>query len=354
MKIFVDVDKTIFFTNGMNYSDSAPIEKNIQKVNDLFSSGHCIVMWTARGTLSNVSHFQTTYDQLKRFGVKFHELRMGKPAFDLLIDDKSINSVWDWTPRTVSMFTKKRDFSKYIIIIQARAGSSRLPNKVNMPFFNGKTILSIIHDRLVSNKFFIPVVVATTTNSGDDTIASSYNSFRGAEANVLSRYTHCARAFHKTQIIRICSDNPFLSLKYVENLICLHYDSGADYSTYTISGIPSVKTHCGLFCEVVSLSALERIRTDNTQFLENVTEYIYSNKEMFNVKMFEHDVLTSSLSNIRLTLDTQNDFDLLRNIYRHVVEELDTDIDVYKLLNYINEHPDIQHIMYEEKNKHEK
>ena len=38
MKIFVDVDKTIFFTNGMNYSDSAPIEKNIQKVNDLFSN----------------------------------------------------------------------------------------------------------------------------------------------------------------------------------------------------------------------------------------------------------------------------------------------------------------------------
>lgn len=50
-------------------------------------------MWTARGSLSNKCFFSITQKQLENWGVKYHELRMGKPAYDLLIDDKTINSI---------------------------------------------------------------------------------------------------------------------------------------------------------------------------------------------------------------------------------------------------------------------
>lgn len=93
MMIYVDIDNTITKTDGMNYLNAKPNFVNISKVNRMYEMGHTIVMWTARGTLSNNNYFNLTHTQLKEWGVKFHELRMGKPAFDLLIDDKAINAI---------------------------------------------------------------------------------------------------------------------------------------------------------------------------------------------------------------------------------------------------------------------
>jgi len=107
MIIYVDIDNTIFKTSGMDYTFSTPILKNIDKVNSLYDKGHTIVMWTARGSLSNKCFFEVTYKQLKDFNVKFHELRMGKPAYDLFIDDKAINSLWDWNENSINSIIKK-------------------------------------------------------------------------------------------------------------------------------------------------------------------------------------------------------------------------------------------------------
>tara|TARA_B100001057_G_scaffold493541_1_gene588184 strand:+ start:698 stop:1015 length:318 start_codon:yes stop_codon:yes gene_type:complete len=104
MKIYVDIDNTICSTNGMEYENSTPIIENIEKVNVLFEN-HTIIMWTARGTLSNKNYFELTYKQLKKWGVKFNELRMGKPAYDLLIDDKALNSIDHWNQENVSKYT---------------------------------------------------------------------------------------------------------------------------------------------------------------------------------------------------------------------------------------------------------
>ena len=93
MIIYVDIDNTITKTDGMDYLGAKPNFENIEKVNKMFRMGHTIVMWTARGTLSNKNFFHLTYNQLRNWGVMFHELRMGKPAFDLFIDDKAINAI---------------------------------------------------------------------------------------------------------------------------------------------------------------------------------------------------------------------------------------------------------------------
>ena len=98
MKIFVDIDDTICYyenidkTKKMDYSQAKPYMGRINKINKLFDDGHKIVYWTARGTVTQKLWFNITYEQLKSWGCKFHELRMGKPAYDLFIDDKNINS----------------------------------------------------------------------------------------------------------------------------------------------------------------------------------------------------------------------------------------------------------------------
>ena len=98
MKIFVDIDDTICYYENidkkkkMDYSVAKPCSERINKINKLFDDGHKIVYWTARGTVTQKLWFNITYEQLKSWGCKFHELRMGKPSYDLFIDDKNINS----------------------------------------------------------------------------------------------------------------------------------------------------------------------------------------------------------------------------------------------------------------------
>ena len=98
MIIYVDIDDTICYYErefqgfGKDYSLALPYKDRIEKINNLYDEGHNIVYWTARGTVSQLFWFETTYEQLKKWGCKFHELKMGKPAYDLFIDDKNINS----------------------------------------------------------------------------------------------------------------------------------------------------------------------------------------------------------------------------------------------------------------------
>lgn len=110
-QIYVDIDDTIcYYDNNnskKNYNLAMPKNDNIKKVNKLYDLGHIIVLWTARGTLSQINWFNVTHMQMTKWGVKFHELRMNKPAFDILIDDKALNSISHWTNENVNNILNK-------------------------------------------------------------------------------------------------------------------------------------------------------------------------------------------------------------------------------------------------------
>ena len=89
MLIYCDVDGTICHTKG-GYDNAKPIPENIAKVNKLYDEGNIIVYWTARGGNTGKDQTELTGIQLVEWGCKFHHVIMRqKPAFDLLIDDKS-------------------------------------------------------------------------------------------------------------------------------------------------------------------------------------------------------------------------------------------------------------------------
>jgi len=96
MIYYIDIDETIAQTPvDRDYTKSTPIEKNITKANKLYDEGNKIVYWTARGTASGIDWKTTTEKQFMEWGVKFHELKFGKPVYDLLICDKVLNTM-DW------------------------------------------------------------------------------------------------------------------------------------------------------------------------------------------------------------------------------------------------------------------
>lgn len=93
MIIYVDIDETICQTpDSRDYNQSLPMNDRIGKINNLYDNGHTIIYWTARGTQSGIDWREVTEEQFKTWGVKYHELHFAKPAYDLFIDDKNINS----------------------------------------------------------------------------------------------------------------------------------------------------------------------------------------------------------------------------------------------------------------------
>jgi len=94
--IFIDIDETICLTpENRDYALAEPIVENIVKANKLFDEGNRIVYWTSRGVGSGIDWRDITEKQFQRWGVKYHELKLDKPVYDLFIDDRSMNTN-DW------------------------------------------------------------------------------------------------------------------------------------------------------------------------------------------------------------------------------------------------------------------
>jgi len=89
MIIYVDIDGTICTNTDGDYKQAKPRFNQIDKINKLYDEGHTIIYWTARGTVTKIDWLELTQQQLYDWGCKCHDVRIGKPQYDLWIDDKS-------------------------------------------------------------------------------------------------------------------------------------------------------------------------------------------------------------------------------------------------------------------------
>lgn len=215
------------------------------------------------------------------------------------------------------------------IIIQARTGSTRLPRKMVLPFYEGKCIIEILLERLGREFTDIPVILATTVSQGDDIIAeialrSGCRLFRGSEDDVLQRFISAADEFGISRIVRICADNPFLDMQGIRELIgYAGENSDVDYVTFAKSDdTPAMKTHYGFWAEAVSLDALKKAAslTSEKLYHEHVTNFIYANRDIFRVSYLPIPEYLDNNSRIRLTLDTIEDFDMQKEIFSKVMQ----------------------------------
>ena len=106
-----DLDNTICNTIGNNYKKSIPKKKVIRLINVLFDQGHIIKIFTSRfmgRSKENISKankrgYVFTKRQLETWGLKHNKLIMGKPSYDYIIDDKSINFNKNWVRKIKSL-----------------------------------------------------------------------------------------------------------------------------------------------------------------------------------------------------------------------------------------------------------
>lgn len=99
MKYVFDLDGTICTKSSPNYKEAKPYRDRIQKINQLYEEGHTIIFLTARGmgrnnndpVLAIEQFYSFTKQQLEEWGVKHHQLFLGKPSGDIYIDDRGIS-----------------------------------------------------------------------------------------------------------------------------------------------------------------------------------------------------------------------------------------------------------------------
>ena len=173
------------------------------------------------------------------------------------------------------------------IIIQARTGSTRLHNKILLPFYGEQRIIDIL---IANIKQACPdkcIILATTNRPQDDVLAEVAHqagilSFRGDEDNVLDRFIRAAEVFGVDRFIRVCSDNPFLRPETFNTFFAEHAFCPADYIAYGFAdGRPTIKSHLGLYSELTTINALRRaaVSTQEKLHIEHVTIYLYTHPE---------------------------------------------------------------------------
>lgn len=210
-------------------------------------------------------------------------------------------------------------------IIQARTSSTRLPGKVllELPYGSGITVLQQVIRRLKQSKKIETIVVATTEDKTDDALVDiasreGVSSFRGSKENVLERYYLAARTFGLDTVVRITSDCPCVDASIVDSLIARHIDAGADY---TSNALARTYPH-GLDAEVISFTALTEAYKQATQDFEkeHVTPFIYkTHPGKFKIlSATAPEVLKHP--DIRITLDTKEDYVLLCNLYDYLYQ----------------------------------
>jgi hypothetical protein len=98
MTYVFDIDGTICYTNKNDYKNSVPRQDRIDKINELYDSGHTIIFQTARGmgrSGNSVAYAYAAFEELTRkqlatWDVKYHSLFLGKPSGDIYVDDKGM------------------------------------------------------------------------------------------------------------------------------------------------------------------------------------------------------------------------------------------------------------------------
>lgn len=231
-----------------------------------------------------------------------------------------------------------------VIVLQARLNSSRLPGKVLLPLA-GRPALWHILERLKRCRTIDRMCVATTDDLLDDKLAEycgelGVDIVRGSENDVLSRYIVAAYHTGADVIVRATADNPLISSEFIDReveYLDLHPD--CDY-------VCARKLPLGTMSEAFRLKTLEKLDfvAKEEIYREHVTYYLHDKKGYHGFTMAEVEVERElARPELRLTMDTVEDYELLSKIYDELYVEGEV-IAVQDVIRFLDENPNVASI----------
>lgn len=204
---------------------------------------------------------------------------------------------------------------KIVAIVQARMGSTRLPNKVMKPIA-GVPMIELLLARLAKSKQIDQIVLATSTDERNNPLVEhvqklGYICVRGSERDVLDRYLVAARQAQADVVVRITGDCPLIDPILVDQVIVQFKAEGVDY----LSNAAPASYPDGLDTEVFTLQALERAGHESQDPFdhEHVTPYLRK-PGFYKTGAMQH---SEDLSALRWTVDEPADFDVVSQVFAH-------------------------------------
>lgn len=230
---------------------------------------------------------------------------------------------------------------KKVIIVQARMTSERLPGKVLKEVL-GKPLLGYQIERLKRVNLANNLCIATTENDSDNPIVSlcqaeGISYYRGSENDVLARFYGAAVKNEADIAIRVTGDCPIIDPMIIDKAIDLFIKQ---YDVYDYLSNTLVRTYPrGMDVEVFKFEALEKSFHNALSQLEreHVTPHIYLHPEEFRLGNL---IGSEDYSNYRWTVDTQDDFNLIKEIIESLYPD-NTSFTMKDCLQLIKNRPEL-------------
>lgn len=208
------------------------------------------------------------------------------------------------------------------VIVQARLGSTRFPNKV-IAMIEGRSVVHHVIER--AQQIGADTVVAAIPEGRDDDLLDYHLAtqlkvpvYRGHPTDVLRRFRYAAAHFSLDAIVRITADcpliDPTLAALVLEPIV-------AGQATYSSNVYPDRTFPDGLDCEAFTRTALEEAHEYAVALWdrEHVTPYIMRTAGDLGRRFcLRH---TTNLSAVRWTLDTVHDLARIRAIAAKLPDE---------------------------------
>lgn len=232
-----------------------------------------------------------------------------------------------------------------VTIIQARTGSTRLPNKVMLSIC-GKPLLLRMIERVMKARLSGNIVIATSTNKEDDPIEElcykeKLNCFRGHPTDLLDRHYFAAKKFNADAVAKIPSDCPLVDPKIIDIVYKYFLDHYYDF----VSNLHPATYPDGNDVEIMSFGTLETAWNEaNKDFeREHTTPFIWERPEKFKIGNIKWKTGLDYSSSHRWTIDYEEDYIFIRTVYDELYYK-NPNFDVQDILRLIEKKPFIGEI----------
>jgi len=212
-----------------------------------------------------------------------------------------------------------------VTVIQARMGSTRLPNKVMMPLAGSPLILRMV-ERVKASSYTGTIVVATTIDKNDDNLYNlcreeKIEVFRGNSTDLLDRHYRTGLKYNADVVVKIPSDCPLIDPAVISKVL-QYFEDNYDYFDY-VSNLHPATYPDGNDVEVIPMEILEIVwRSASRSFeREHTTPYIWERPERFKIGNVAWETDLDYSMTYRWTIDYEEDYNFIKSVYDELYPE---------------------------------
>lgn len=234
---------------------------------------------------------------------------------------------------------------RVVVVVQARTGSTRLPNKILLPLAGAPLLLRML-ERVSAAQTPFTLVVATTMDSSDDPVRTlceraGYHCYSGHPTDLLDRHYRAAQAYQADVVVKIPSDCPLIDPSVIDRVLQFYLDHRTEFDF--VSNLHPATYPDGNDVEVMPFDVLQTAWREATKDFEreHTTPFIWERPERFRIGNVVWETgLNYSMSH-RWTIDYPEDYEFIKRVYDELWNERSPIFSLNDILTLLEKKPEL-------------